>query len=278
MSGKKTYIYLAIIFLGLSAFGIQKAVKVKEIPLCHTENNAFQADEKLVYKLYYNWQFVWIPAGEVVFRVKENESDYELSAFGKTYSSYDNFFKVRDYFYSRVDKETLLPIEFKRDIVEGKYRLFDSISFDQANYKAEAIHGKTRETAESYDFEFDECMQDMLSILYLFRNIDYTDVDKGSRIPVKLFFDKELFPLDLEFMGIEKKKKIKGMGKYRAMKFMPEVVAGEVFDENTKMSIWVSDDQNKVPLLIESPVSVGSVKAVLKKHTGLKYPLEGKVK
>ena len=37
-------------------------------------NNAFQGGEKLVYKLYYNWKFVWIPAGEVKFNVIENKN------------------------------------------------------------------------------------------------------------------------------------------------------------------------------------------------------------
>ena len=60
------------------------------------------------------------------------------------------------------------------------------------------------------------------------------------------------------------------------MKFQPDVIAGEVFSDDTKMTVWVSDDQNKIPLLIESPVSVGSVKMVLKEYWGLKYEFKAK--
>ncbi len=257
---------------------IQDSKRLHELDLCSIENNSFIDEEHLVYRLYYNWKFVWIPAGEVVFKVKESEDYYDISATGKTYKSYDSFFKVRDYFYSRVDKETMLPVAFKRDIEEGKYRLFDSISFDQSQRTAMAIHGKSKETATETPFEFDNCMQDMLSILYYIRNVDYNQVPKGSHIPINVFFDKEVFPLTLEYGGKDKKKKIKNLGKYNTLKFIPEVVAGEVFDENTKMKIWVSDDQNKIPLLIESPVSVGSVKAVLKSSKGLKYELSSEVK
>ena len=62
--------------------------------------------------------------------------------------------------------------------------------------------------------------------------------------------------------------------RYNTVIVSPEVISGEVFEEGTEMNIYVSDDNNRVPLLIESPVSVGSVKAVLKNYSGLKYDLK----
>ena len=58
---------------------------------------------------------------------------------------------------------------------------------------------------------------------------------------------------------------------------MPQVVAGNVFKENTAMSVYVSNDGNKIPILIESPVSVGSIKAVLKDYNGLRHNFDSKV-
>ncbi|MCY7327202.1 MAG: DUF3108 domain-containing protein, partial [Saprospiraceae bacterium] len=63
---------------------------------------------------------------------------------------------------------------------------------------------------------------------------------------------------------------------YNTLKFQPDVIAGNVFKEGEGMSVWVSDDQNRIPLLIESPVSVGSVKMVLKEYWGLKYDFTAK--
>ena len=237
------------------------------------ENNAFQGGEKLVYKLYYNWKFVWIPAGEVTFDVVENEDEFEVYVTGKTYDSYNSIFEVDDRFYSKMNKETLLPTDFLRDIKEGSYLKYDSISFDQPNYNAKTYHGKTKNTAGIEDWDLGECMQDMVSILYHVRNFDFEDKKKGHKFPVKIFFDKEIFDLDVEYKGVKNKKKIKGLGKFDTYEFSPEVVAGEVFDEDTRMKIWVSKDGNKIPLQIESPVSIGSVKAVLKSYDGLKYPL-----
>jgi hypothetical protein len=38
------------------------------------------------------------------------------------------------------------------------------------------------------------------------------------------------------------------------------------------MTVWVSDDANHVPVRINSPISVGSIKVDLMKFTNLKYP------
>ena len=122
-----------------------------------------------------------------------------------------------------------------------------------------------------------DCMHDILSVVYYARNIDYDNFDAGQTFPVKIFMDKEIHPLQVKYKGKEAKKKIKGQGSFNTIKFSPEVITGDVFEEGTEMNIWVSDDGNRIPLLIESPVSVGSVKAVLKSYSGLKHDLSAKV-
>ncbi len=78
--------------------------------------------------------------------------------------------------------------------------------------------------------------------------------------------------------GTVEKLKLHGQDtRFNAIKFMPEVVAGNVFKENTAMSVYVSNDKNRIPLLIESPVSVGSIKAVLKDYSGLRHELSAKI-
>lgn len=244
---------------------------------CTVVNKTFSGGESLVYKLYYNWKFVWIPAGEVTFVVEESADHYDVKINGRTYESYDNFFKVRDYYYSKIEKETLFPTNFVRKVEEGKYRLFDSIVFDQSQSIAKTFHGKTEETAQEGEMELGECMQDMVSLIYYMRNLQVDNLNRGENIPIKMFFDKEVFPLEVTYNGKDKKKKVKGLGKFKTIKITPELVAGNVFKEGDRMQIWVSDDDNKLPLLIESPVSIGSVKAVLKSYDGLKYPLSSKL-
>ncbi len=267
-------------FILLFSFGLflsfERTVKTTEINNCSITNNVFENGEKLVYKLYYNLGIIWLPAGEVIFTVEENGNNYELKAIGKTYKSYEKIFKVNDYYYSNVNKKTLFPNNFVRIVEEGNYRLYDSISFDQKRNIAMSFHGKTKEEAKPKVHQIGQCMQDMVSNIYYMRNLNTDNMKKGDKIAVKMFFDKEVFPIDIVYSGKENKE-IKDIGKFRTVKIYPDVVAGNVFKEGDKMTLWISDDANKIPLLIESPVSIGSVKAVLKSYKGLKHELSSEI-
>ena len=245
---------------------------------CYMENSTFQVGEELTYKLYYNWNFVWLAAGEVTFKVKEYKGQYHLSAVGKTFKSYEWFFKVRDYYDTYVNKESLLPEVSYRDIREGKYRLYDKVIFDQEKGLATSHRGDTKEKTNKKDYTVDACVHDLLSVVYYARNIDFDKYNTGQEFPVKIFMDKEVWPLKVKYKGKAKRKKVKGEGRYNTIKFSPQVITGDVFKEGTEMNVYVSDDKNRIPVLIESPVSVGSVKAVLKEYKGLKYDMTAKAK
>ncbi|MBC7884373.1 MAG: DUF3108 domain-containing protein [Saprospiraceae bacterium] len=238
---------------------------------------SFRGGERLVYKLYYSLGILWLPAGEIEFSVTETTTSYELKAIGKTYRSYENIFKVNDYFYSMVNKQTMLPSNFVRIVEEGKYRLYDSISFDQVRNVAVSYHGKTKGEAKHQSHTFNESMHDLMSNMYNLRNFKTENLRKGDQINLPIFFDKEVYPIRISYSGKEKKE-VKGMGEFNTIKMIPEVMEGNVFKKGDLMTLWVSDDKNKIPLIIESPVSVGSVKAVLKSYSGLKYDLSSKIK
>lgn len=240
---------------------------------CSIENSSFIGGEQLVYKVYYNWNFIWLSAGEVTFNVKDLGNAYELIATGKTYPSYEWFYTVDDYYYSFVDKETLLPKKFTRDIKEGTYYLYDKVKFDQESRQGVSLRGKTKETAKFEEFNTPSCVQDLLSILYYVRNMNFDTLEDGDAFPVNLYLDLETYPLEVTLKERTASKKIKGLGKYDVMRLSPDLLEGHVFEDGDEMNIYVSDDKNRIPLLIESPLSVGSVKAVLKSHQGLKYEL-----
>jgi len=239
---------------------------------CEYENSVFKAKERITYQVFYNVSFVWIPAGEFRFEVFESEEEYFIECKGITYESYNSIFEVNDYFSSRIDKKTGRPIEFIRNINEGGYTKFDSIHFDHENLKATGKLGKTRELANPYDLTISECAHDMLSIIYAFRNIKFNEMERGEEIPFVLLFDKEEFPLKMKYQGI-KRKKIRKLGKRFCHLITPQVVAGSVFDEDSEMKIWVTNDEHQFALMAESPISVGSVKAVIKKVEGIEYDL-----
>lgn len=244
---------------------------------CSIGNSAFQGGEELTYVVYYYLNSVWVAAGEVNFKVKDVGTQWNYSAVGKTYPSYEWFFKVRDEFTAYVDKKTLLPYLSVRDIKEGDFTFYDRVTFDQINHKATNKRGKTAAKTETRKFDLKECMHDVLSVLYYMRNIDFNQLKTNSKVPIKIFLDKEIYPLNVKYIGKETKD-IKDNGKHKTIHISPEVIAGQVFKEGAQMHVWATDDANKVPLLIESPIAVGSVKCVLKSSKGLRNVSTSKVK
>ncbi|TNE63914.1 MAG: DUF3108 domain-containing protein [Bacteroidetes bacterium] len=241
-------------------------------------NTAFQHGERITYKIYYNWNFVWLAAGEVTFKVFDEGKQYHYQAYGETYDSYEWFYKAKDVHNSWVDKATLLPNYSERDVHEGDYQIFEKIAFDQEKRKMTVWRSKTRgseETKTVHDVK--GRVHDILSSLYFLRTLDFSTKSSGAEEAFTIFMDQEEFPLKMRYMGKDKRKKVRGSGRFNTLKFQPEVIAGNVFSEEAKMTVWVSDDKNRIPVLIESPVSVGSVKMVLKDYGGLKNPLSAKV-
>ncbi len=239
---------------------------------CTGVHQSFLAGEVIVYKIFYNWNFVWIPAGEVMFKVSDQGEFFKLSATGRTYPSYEWFFKVRDYFEAVVDKNTLLPISSVRDIHEGKYTRYNKTEFDQSQPIIKYTWGKTKQGLQkSGVYTPVDCTHDILSIIYALRNADFATWKQQTNKSLGIFLDNDYWPVNITHMGKEVKR-IHGLGKYPTIHLSPETIAGSVFKEGDRMHVWSSDDGNRIPLLIESPVSVGSVKIVIHKWSGLKHP------
>lgn len=260
---------------------IESPVSLLQAPVpyepCQNTNFTYQNNERLTYKIYYNWNFVWLAAGEVTFKVFDENNQYHYQALGETYDSYEWFFTVKDQYDSWVAKNTLLPNYSERSVSEGKYNIFEKISFNQASHQTTVWRADHRGAPETKtDHTVKNCVHDVLSILYNLRNIDFGSRSPGEKVAFSIFMDKEEYPLQLRYVGKEPRKKVHGMGRYKTLKFQPDVIAGNVFKDDAKMSVWVSDDENRIPVLIESPVSVGSVKMVLKEYWGLKYDFKGK--
>jgi hypothetical protein len=240
---------------------------------CNTANNSWQGGEEVTYKLYYQLNFIWIPAGEAKFKVRDLGDRYVITIDGKTISAFEWFYEVNDHYESVIDKKTLLPISFSRDIQEGKYVWWDKFTFDQKNKKIHATKGWPDKPEKKYQANFSGCMHDMISIIYNVRNANFNALKPGQQFDIKVFVEEE-YPLKVEVRSKNVDVKIRGLGRHKTHLIRPQVVSGHFFNEDTRMDIYLSADNNRIPLMIESPVSVGKIKAVLVKHKGLKYPLQ----
>ncbi len=257
MKAFSTVIFFLITLSGLAQTGNDD--------FCGIKNTSFQAGETVTFKVMYSL-VTNFGAGEVTFSSSleyiNNKPVFHVVGDGKTYPFYDKVFKVRDRYETYIDTNTLQPLKFIRNVYEGGYKKYENVSFN-----------KTTNTAITNDgvFKTPACVQDVLSSIYYARNIDFDKYKPGDKIPFTIFLDNELYSIYIRYLGKETIKT--KYGKFRAIKFKPMLIKGTLFEGGEKMTVWVSDDPNHIPVRIESPITVGSVKVDLIGHRNLRYPL-----
>lgn len=233
---------------------------------CGIKNNAFKADEVVTMKVFYNAMGAFIGAGEATFTTTleryNGKAVYHCVGEGKSYSFFDNFFKVRDRYESYIDTTNMVPYKFIRNVDEGGYKKYNNVTFNQAAGTAVSTNGV---------FKVTNCIQDVVSAVYYARNIDFSKYKVNDKIPFDMFLDDEVYHLYIRYMGKEKIKT--RYGKFNAIKFKPLLIKGTIFEGGEKMNAWVSDDPNHLLLRVESPISVGSIKVDMMGYKNLRYPL-----
>lgn len=227
----------------------------------------FQPGEELTYKVRYSVYFN-LNVGEVNFKVKgsspeKNDSTCKtIVAKGKTLGLYDPFFKVRDHYETCVDFDEMVPNYFMRDVREGDYTFRDKLVFD---HQSNLVVNK-----EGDKFSIPDKTQDILSSLYYARTFNFENATKGDSAMIHTFIDDTTYRVGLRYEGKEVINT--EFGEYKCLKIKPILIVGRIFDSKYDMTLWVTDDQNKIPLRVESGLTVGSIRADLKEYDNLKYP------
>ena len=233
---------------------------------CGIRNTAFQNGEQITFKVFYNVVGLYVDAGTAVFSAGLEQMNarpvYHVIGVGNSNSSYDWIFKVRDRYESYFDTASLKPYKFIRNIDEGGYKKYENISFNHTAGTAISTQGVVK---------IPPCVQDVMSTVYYARNINFEKYKPEDKIPFSMFIDNEVYDLYIRYLGREVIKT--RYGKFNAHKFKPLLIKGTIFEGGEKMTVWVSDDPNHIPLRIESPISVGSVKVDMMGYRNLRYPL-----
>lgn len=249
--------------------------KLLAILLLLTVGNAFSQDaftsgEFFKFRIHYGIVNAGYATLEVKDAVRNNKKVHHVIGKGYTTGMTKFFFKVEDNYESYFDKVTGKPYQFVRKINEGGYEKNQEGFFNQAknNVTVKDYKNNTQKT-----LPVTENVQDIVSTFYYLRN--HPDVDRmkvGESIAVDMFFDDEVTKFKLKFIGRENLKT--KFGTVPTMIFRPYVQAGRVFKEQESLTVWISDDVNKIPLRIKAELAVGSLKADLEQFKGLVAPLK----
>lgn len=253
---------LTIILVAVCLF-----TKANPLSSCAPRYKAFRHGELVKFHVYYTLAGIWVHAGNVSFNLRletlNNKPVYHIIGDGSTLSSYDWIYRVRDRYESYIDTSTLVPYKFIRNVDEGGFKIYENVSFDHENLTATSSKGT---------FPIPACVQDVLSEVYLARCMDFNGAKPGDLLPFELFLDNEVHSLYIRFLGRETIKT--KYGKFRCFKFKPLLLKGTIFEGGEKMTVWVTDDNNRLPVRVESPISVGSIKVDMMGYYNLRYPLK----
>lgn len=237
--------------------------EVMQLP--RTPHHAFKRGERLEYEVSYGW----LDAGEAIIEVKEDRrkigerSVMHVVGTGRSKGTFDWFFKVRDRYETYMDEEGVFPWIFVRDIHEGGFELEQYYTFDHLGKKVKTDKGK--------EFEVPLGVQDMISSFYRARALDMRNVKPGDIFEMQAFVDNEVWPLKIKFLRFESIEIDKG--EFDCMVFVPVVQKGRIFKEEEDMMVWVTNDDNKIPVMAKASVFVGSIKMELVDYEGLANPI-----
>jgi hypothetical protein len=248
---------------------------------CSLKNKTFQFGERIDYTIYYHLAGMWVGAGEVYFAVDSakigKKKYWHFDSYGETYSKYDWIYKVSDHYQAYTNPKNFVPLRFKREVNEGSDYAREDYLFDYN--KGHAI--TLRQLEEDGPFlrdtvSLEQCSHDVLTMIYYTRNVDFANANVNDKIPINIFIDNAAHDSYIRYLG-RKKVKVKGLGTYNTIMFSPLLIEGSIFNAGENMTVYVTDDKNRIPILIETPILVGSIRARVKSMKGLRHPVESKV-
>ncbi len=243
--------YFICLFLTINLFAQEKTTVFKE-------------GEWLRFKMSYSG---FLKAGNATLSVEKDSLNgkevYHVTGKGWTTGIIKWFFKVNDDYQSYFDIETGKPYLFKRKINEGGYKKHRHTTF---NYETNTAYIQDFKNQKDTIVPIGN-VQDMMSSFYYLRNYDVSKMKPGEEIGLDMFMDSQVYPFKLRFLGTEILKT--RFGKIKTLRFRPLVQAGRVFKENESVTIWITADDNKIPIKLKASLAVGSLRAELDAYKGL---------
>lgn len=276
-------IYIFAIMLAMPSFANDD--KRKCIPTNNLNENtaSFASGENIKYDVYYKWGLVNAAVAQAYMKVDttilNGEKVWHTIISGRVLKFYETFFKVRETLEAWFTMDTFSPLRFHRESREGSYSLSNHSSFiwHENSGVVTANIETSRKGQFSLQKELTNCTLDIPTMFYLLRNVDVSKLAIGKSYPLSFIIDDDVYTLHCVYMGKEVKD-VSGIGNVRCLKLGFEVVAGDVFSGDSDLLCWLTDDENRIPVLFKAPLKIGEVKGRLKTYEGLKHPFNALVK
>ncbi len=247
-------------------FFISKLVSAQNdtLPEFFIPNTAFNVGEILKYDLKYGV----VKGGEATMVVDLVPVGYSYTYHFKTRlvttGVAEKLAVVIDLYESYVEVETKLPIKAIRNVRENNYISYNEAIFDRNKNRIISIKSGIIDSIP-------ENLMDIVSVFYYARNALFKYGKEQKSIPMQLYFDEEIYPLTIHYIKDEIIKS--EFGKIETLLFMPIVEKGSVFANEEELKIWISKDENYIPLKIWAKLPIGTLKIELKEYQELRNTL-----
>jgi hypothetical protein len=251
-----------------SEFDRKRADSLMTFRLRKIEQKAFGVGERLVFDVNYGFitageAVMWIPrydtiAGRVCYRV-----EFTVNSL----PSFSWIYKVEDRYYTFLDVQTIAPWRFEQHIREGNYRRDFIAEFDQHLHVAKTVEGQ---------YETPPYVHDIMSAFYYARTLDYSESKTGDIYTLFNFYKDTTHELGVKFLGRQELEV--EAGTYNTVVVEPLVKEGGLFKSEGRIVIWLTDDELKIPIRVNTKVIIGSIDTELREYSGLQTSPRSRVK
>ena len=229
-------------------------------------NEAFQRGEEFVFRAMYHSRLTGnVTAGDASLTIKpetvnvDGEPTMKIVGRANTRGVFNMFFVVENEYVSYFHEEHLAPVRFHKNVREGRHRRNADVRFQPD--PGQVVSSDTIIEAPPF-------VQDIISAYYFARTFDMQGAQPGDAFEVKFYHSDEVYVSRIVFEGREEI--TTSLGTFRTLRFKPEMLEGKVFSQPYPMTLWVSDDENKMPIRTESGLVVGRARLDLVQFGGLK--------
>lgn len=245
---------------------------------------AYQAGEKFSFSIHYEWGAIdsdvgWANIVLDTLRVNGTKA-FHCMVYGRTTRLYDLFFPVRENFQSWFTYDGLKPLRFTRDTHEGKYVARNTYVYRRDGLSDDHIMAEVYTSSDgdrSVELPLNACTFDLPALFYFARNMDFASVEPDRKYPMTFAIDDDVYNVYFILRGPETIK-VRGVGTVKTIKFSVKLISGNVFTGEEDLSVWITDDGNRIPVLFEAPILVGVASGRITDWSGLKHPFSSLVR
>ena len=246
---------------------------------CAMENNVFLPGERLQMEVYFKWGLLMPKAGNVTLSVNNTNGGaaYRYRLLFKTTSMFDHIFKMRDTIDCYYSKDMQLLRSQKRVNEGGKYNVDDlTFTYNEGLTRVRSHRYNLEKTKIDTTLVSENCMTDMLGATLFLRMYDISSMSTGDVIPFRIAVGRDRVNVRFRYGG----QRIVEQGDN--IKFKTKLFYMDIFDEaftETKeaVEVWISDDENKIPIKIKAKLKVGSAEVHFKSISGNRHPFTSRI-